>query len=201
MPQNSCISARIIGVLGAVEQEVLLAELSGSGQTVYMTLGFAKHSILRCLARHRLSSWLARALALLLVLGNAFAAVAPVRMLAMAAPAAPAVAHASHAAMDATQPGSIADSGSMVAMHQHHHPRAAADCADQSNASDSMQHGQGCPCCNGGQCGCAQTCSPLPMIAALLSASSQLAAVVPMARRVAPAASIRGVPPLRPPIA
>lgn len=164
------------------------------------------HSEMSDCSRHRLSlqrlahgaglPWLARMLALLLVLGNAFAAVAPVKMLAMAAPA-PGAAHAMHHAMAMASMDSGESVDSMAAMHHDH----AATSSPDSSPDMQNQHGNGCACCNNGHCGCLQACSPLPMLAAAALAPLPLSAESPVTMSIAPPGSISGAPPLRPPIA
>jgi hypothetical protein len=144
---------------------------------------------LRRLARGVALPWLARALALLLVLGNAFAAVAPLRMLTPAMHGVGAMA----AMVDQAAPGYA-----MQAMHHHHHPAAAV--AD-GYATQPAPHGAGCPCCDTGHCGCLQACNPLPQIAAALTTAPLLFAAAPAPMQVAAATSIVVAPPLRPPIA
>jgi hypothetical protein len=141
-------------------------------------------SLLR-LARSKTLPWLVRALALLLVLGNAFAVAAPVQMLAM-----------HHA--QAANAGSAASADHTAAMQHHHHSATmAADVGSRVQA----QHGSGCPCCDNGHCHCLQTCNPLPQIPVVLPWAPLLPAAAPAPMRHAGATSIVDAPPLRPPIA
>ncbi len=145
-------------------------------------------SLLR-LVRGKALLWPAWALALLLVLSNGMAGVAPLRMLAATALDRAATQHAT-----ATTP---AMAQTMAAMPHHHH----AGVVDTELPAAPAAHGNGCPCCDDGHCDCLQVCKPLPQIAVALADAPLHVAAAPAPMQVAAATSIVDTPPLRPPIA